>query len=467
VDLSRLRSIVSGSAGRIPTVPPRRELTYEPVGRDGLPIDLRHELPDLAGAAWLQTPHGAVVVIDHEYPPEFVHGRVAVEDLAAWDPHVLTIVNGKPLHREPEPPGPGIADCEMSAGAPASGGGQASPLFFDLETTGISGGAGTVPFLVGCGYFDGAVFRTRQFFLHGFAAERALLHAVTSFLEHVPMLVTYNGRTFDVPVMETRWLFHRMPVALEGVPHLDMLPPSRRLWRETAESVELSCRLVALEHLICGVNRVGDVPGIEIPQRYFQYVRGGDARVLQPVLYHNRMDLLSLAALASRAQRLVRDGADAAGDDAECLALGRFLERRGHPADAERCYRRIIDARGASFAHREQALHALALLLRRSRRFREAAGAWQQLLSAGLGRSGAVREAVEALAIHHEHREKDLSRARTLALRALHAERDPRRRDAVTYRLARLDRKLARAAGNTQLPLISSDTLSTDDIRRS
>jgi hypothetical protein len=201
------------------------------------------------------------------------------------------------------------------------------------------------------------------------------------------------------------------------------------------------------------VQRIGDVPGIEIPQRYFEFVRRGDARVLEPVLYHNRMDLLSLAALTARAQRLVREGADAVCDPIECLALGRLLERRGDRPEAERCYRRAA-SEGVPAPQREEALHALALLLRRGRRFREAAVVWQQLVAAGVGRSAAVRQAVEALAVHHEHRERDLARAKALALRALHTERDPRRREAVSYRLARLDRKLATFEARLQPRLI-------------
>jgi hypothetical protein len=334
-----------------------------------------------------------------------------------------------------------------------------SPVFFDLETTGLSGGAGTVPFLVGCGYFERGAFRTRQFFLHGFAAERALLHAVTQFVSGIPMLVTYNGRTFDLPVMETRWLFHRMRVALEGVPHLDMLPPSRRLWRDSAENVERSCRLVSLEAVLCGVMRVGDVPGFEIPQRYFEFVRRGDARLLEPVLYHNRMDLLSLAALTARAQRLVCDGAAATADAAECLALGRLFDARGEREEAERCYRRVVADAMATHPQREDARHALARLLRRDRRFREAAVVWRELLAHAAGRTPAVREAVEALAVHHEHRERDLERARSLAARALALERDPARRDAVSHRLARLDRKLSGTPGRAprQPPLIAPD----------
>jgi uncharacterized protein YprB with RNaseH-like and TPR domain len=461
MDLSRLRSIVHGGAmPRDPAVPPRRELTYEPVGPDGLPIEPRSDVVLLDGGSWAQTAHGPVVVFDHEFPPEFLHGRVAVEELADWDPQALAVVGGRPLDVCRPGDESGAADADASGPAyDAAGAGTppAAPVFFDLETTGISGGAGTVPFLVGCGYFHRGAFRTRQFFLHGFSAERALLHAVTDFVSRAPLLVTYNGRTFDVPVMETRWLFHRMRVALEDVPHLDMLPPSRRLWRDAAESAQRSCRLVSLETLLCGVMRVGDVPGVEIPGRYFEYVRHGDTRLLEPVLYHNRMDLLSLAALTARAQRLVREGADAAMDAVECVALGRLLERRGDRIEAERCYRRVIADPFASARQREDARHALARLLRRARRFREAAAVWRDVVAHGVGRSEAVRDAVEALAVHHEHRERDLAQARSLALRALQSERDSRRRAAVTYRLARLDRKLARECGATQPRLIVAE----------
>jgi uncharacterized protein YprB with RNaseH-like and TPR domain len=453
MDLTRLRDIVRAS--RVPTVPPRRELTYEPLDAEGQPVDVRqHGLPNLDGASWFDTPHGSVVAVDAEYPAEFLHGRVPVEDMAVWDRRTLHLVNGRPLAARSAAVSEVAVVPHGDATDDAGSAWARSPIFFDLETTGLSGGAGTVPFLVGCGWFDNGAFRTRQFFLQGLAAERALLHAVTSFLEAVPLLVTYNGRTFDVPIMETRWLFHRMPFGLDTVPHLDMLPPARRLWRAAAEHAATTCRLVALEQLLCGVVRIGDVPGFEIPQRYFEYVRHGDGRLLEPVLYHNRMDLLSLAALVARAQRLVRDGADAVCDPAECLALGRFLERRGDRVEAERCYRRALVDIAASAAQQQEALHALALLLRRSRRYREAAETWQQVLAQGIGRTVAVREAVEALAIHHEHRERDLQRARGLALRALSSERDPRRREAVRYRLARLDRKLAQSRPPIHQPLL-------------
>ena len=419
--LDRLREIVR--AGHAGARAPRRELTYEPVDEDGQPLSTRSETPALAGATAHHTPLGPALVVERTFAADFAYGSHRVADFASMDAATLSLLTGRPV------------DVKAEA--------NRRPIFLDLETTGLAGGAGTVAFLVGCGYFDGDAFRTCQFLLPGFPAERALLHAVGEFVSGTPFIVTFNGRTFDVPVMETRWLFHRMAHALEGVPHVDMLPPARRLWRMAGDGLERSCRLVALEQALFGVARRGDVPGWEIPQRYFSYVRHGAADALEPVLEHNRLDLLSLAAVTARAHRLVSGGAEATSDVMECLALGGVFARAGAGPRAEACYRRAADGADGDRATRELALRQLALLLRRSRRFGDAAEVWRRLLLLGHGRSPLAREALEALAIHHEHRERNLKTARALALGALRAEGDPSKREAVRYRLARLDRKLA------------------------
>jgi tetratricopeptide (TPR) repeat protein len=420
--LERLRQIVRTGAAST-RQGPLRELTYEPVGADGLPID-RRDAPGLEGATTVRTPFGQAAVIERAFDADWRFGAVRVDECVAAEPDLLAILTGRPV--EPR------ATC------------REGPIFLDLETTGLSGGAGTVAFLVGCGWFDRGAFQTRQFFLNGFAAERALLHLVSDLLDEAPFIVTYNGRTFDVPVMETRWQFHRIRPPLDDLPHVDMLPPARRLWRETAEGTDRSCRLVHLEASLLGYVRQGDVPGFEIPSRYFSYVRDGDAAPLEPVLQHNRLDLLALAAITARAQRLVLQGPCSARDAGECLALGRVYWRAGRLPEAEECFRRAASRAEAPRACREEALHGLALLLRRQRRFGEAAATWRDLLALGHGRSRAAREAVEALAVHHEHRECDLAVAREFAMRALRSGDDLRHREAVRHRLARIDRKIDR-----------------------
>ena len=144
----------------------------------------------------------------------------------------------------------------------------------------------------------------RQFFLVGPGGEPALLDAIDEIFRSASLLVTYNGRSFDVPTMDTRWAFHRTDTPTEGMAHFDMLPPARKLWgrREQETSPEvLSCSLSALERAVLGVHRLRDVPGLEIPSRYFRFLRSGNPSVIDGVIEHNRHDLLSLAALTAHA----------------------------------------------------------------------------------------------------------------------------------------------------------------------
>ena len=428
---SRLRTIVRST--------PRRELTYEPdTGRFEASLDLDRVAEALGGRP-VTTDFGRCLAIDRRYESDRWHGDVQIGDCEPADCAALRLLD------------PSLAvDGSAAAGR--------RTVFVDLETTGLSGGAGTVAFLVGCGYFDLGAFQIRQFLLTSYASERALLSAVTEFFGGTDLLVTYNGKTFDLPVMETRWLFHRLPMPdfSQDVPHFDMLHPARRLWSDRRPvrdgAAEGGCRLTTLERDVLGFRRRGDVPGFEIPARFFQFLRTGDPTPLEPVLEHNRLDLVSLAAVTGHALRLARRGDEACRDAAEALALGRVLERAQVVDRAEACYRRA--ARSSCVEVRGEALYRLGLRLRRDRRFTEAAEIWQEVL--GLTGAGSRKPvivqlrqfAAEALAIHREHRERDFDAARELALFALHDEPPaPGRVQGLRHRLARLDRKIARRSG--------------------
>jgi tetratricopeptide (TPR) repeat protein len=215
---------------------------------------------------------------------------------------------------------------------------------------------------------------------------------------------------------------------------------------------EGGCRLGTLERVLCDVTRVGDVPGMEIPARYFRFLRSGDARPLEPVLEHNRLDLISLAAVAAQALDLVAGGAAACRDAAEALALGRVYERAGSFERALACYGHAAADRSAPAEVAAEALHRRGVRLRRDRRFEEAAEAWRGIFALK-GRSELLRTlrqcATEALAVHHEHRERDYEIARELALTLLEDDSFGKR-DRARQRVARLDRKIA-SNDNSQL----------------
>ena len=198
-----------------------------------------------------------------------------------------------------------------------------------------------------------------------------------------------------------------------------------------------------------GLRRVGDVPGSEIPGRYFQFVRSGDARPLEAVLEHNRLDLLTLAALTARLLHIARTGPDAISDPREALALGHVYARAGLDEAARASYGLAIDRcrspRGAHDPIRIDALRALALACRRARRHDEAASWWRELVEIRGCPAPIAREATEALAIHHEHRLRNLAAAKVFALRSLETGTNPGWSDAARYRLARIERKMSEA----------------------
>jgi uncharacterized protein YprB with RNaseH-like and TPR domain len=428
---SRLRSIV-----RPPGAAPR-ELTYEPdTGRYEATIDL-DRVADVLGGRTVTNGFGRALVVDRRYESERFHGARRVCDCAFADGEALRLLDPA---LEPRDTG-GAAEYAEAA---------ERTIFVDLETTGLSGGAGTVAFLVGCGWFDMGAFQVRQFLLTSYASERALLAAVADCFADATLLVTYNGKTFDVPVMETRWLFHRIPPPLDAIRHFDMLHPARRLWKSREAGLDNGgCRLGTLEHVLCGVTRVGDVPGMEIPARYFRFLRSGDARPLEPVLEHNRLDLISLAAVTAHAVELAQEGSARCRDAAEAVALGKVFERAGCAQRAMACYERAIDEPGAHIDVVAEALYRLGLRLRRDRRYEQAAAVWRRILELRQGRHGArsallpsLRQfATEALAIHHEHREKDYEGAKELTLQLLEDAADQER---PRHRLDRLQRKIAR-----------------------
>ena len=244
-------------------------------------------------------------------------------------------------------------------------------VFLDLETTGLSGGAGTVAFVVGFGRFEGARFHVWQFVLPSFAGERRVLAAVTAAVSGAHTIVTFNGKSFDVPFMEMRWLYHRLTTPFPALRHLDLLHPARRFWGPNTGG------LGALEDRVLGFRRRGDVPGVEIPSRYFDYLRSGNPAPLRDVLSHNRLDLASLAVLTGLACELVDGGSETTRDARQCLGLGRVYERGGRPADASRCYERAAGLRspgdGAALVVgeldvRAEALYRVASACRRQRR---------------------------------------------------------------------------------------------------
>lgn len=392
---------------------------------------------------------GLCIVVDRRYEAGMRHGRHRIGDIVAM---LREAEDGLSALRRAWPAARGAAPA---ADPPALDGLCA----IDLETTGLAGGAGTQAFLVGCARLDGDAIVVRQFLAPGFEFERAQLSTLADWMRDRTHLVTFNGRTFDLPLLEMRFSFNRLTWPWPHLPHLDALHPARRFWRERGavaglEADDSSCSLGVLEKRLCGLHRVGDVPGFEIPARFFQFARDGRAEPLEAVLEHNRLDLISTLFVSARASMLVVRGPAAAERGHECLGLGRVYERLNDAAGAETCFARAAaTAAGVGDpALRAEALRRLALSQRRAGRVEAAAASWQALLATRGVPANLRREAREALAIYQEHRARDFDAARTLVLDALAEPLAARQRTSAERRLARLDRKLVARAPGARIP---------------
>ena len=395
-------------------------------------------LANALGGSWRKRAGGKSFVVSRRADPGQLHGA---DRVGAFADRLRDAVSGASL-------------VSREARAPF--------VFFDLETTGLSGGAGTHAFLVGCGWFDeDGGFVTEQHLMVDYASERAMLRVVADDLARTATLVTFNGKSFDAPVLETRYLFHRLESPCARLPHVDLLHPARRFWASTNGE---GCSLAALERRLLGARRSDDVPGVEIPARYFQFIRSGDPRPLAGVLEHNRLDLLSLAGLTARLFHLAEAGPQVVRHATEALALGRVYEREGLEDRAEEAFGRAI-ALSTDTLTTADARRALALAARRRRQYEAAAVEWRHLIDLRGCPGPILREAVEALAIHHEHRARDLAVARTFALRGLEMEAEEARGDAIRHRLARIERKMtnerrALLPSSPPLPLSSGSPMS-------
>lgn len=404
-------------------------------------------LPELLGAACARNRYGEHLVVRrwHAQPEACVPQPQAVRLLA------------------PDAPGD-AADSEQW-------------LFLDTETTGLAGGTGTYAFLVGVAWWDAGGLQVEQFFMRDHSEEHSLLVALSERLAERRVLVTFNGKSFDWPLLETRYRMTRQIHPRAPRAHLDLLHPARQVWRLRLGSV----RLTELERQVLGGEpgldwrREGDIPSHLIPQTYFDYLRGGPAEPLAGVFQHNEMDLRGLAALAGKMLAMLQDPEAADGDALELYGLSKLLQRRGERGRARQLYERAI-ATGLTGAVARAARRELAALAKRERDFARATQLWHELIRCRSFASGqresprndafypraSVRggesasefladrlDAYEQLAIYYEHHAREPERAAELTRKALAELRwllraggiDPARHHRLR---ARLDHRLAR-----------------------
>jgi len=373
-------------------------------------------LEELTGGTVVETSRGSIFVVQREFPAEHARGRVSLKQALEISPDAVRVLTGR-LEAPPIRP--------------------ERLLFLDTETTGLAGGTGTYAFLVGVGCFIQGRFVVRQYFMRDLDEEPALLASLAGMLSMFDGVVTYNGRRFDVPLLETRFILGRLPWPPD-LWQLDFLPLARRLWRQRLPD----CRLPTVETHVLGVRREDDIPGALIPSLYVDYLRRRHPARLPQVFAHNQDDVLSLAALTGWCVAALHDAGRLFPE--EQMGLARLWE----PVDWERA-RRYYES--ALHALRGEALRRAFLMLaarhKRRAEWRAAERLWDAALEAG-GRFDP--RPWEELAKFYEHRARDFPKAREVTLAAL-ARAEPEGAGEellfrLRHRLRRLERRLSRYA---------------------
>jgi uncharacterized protein len=419
-------SLLGDRQPELPSLRARLERLVEAaVRKERRSVPARVPLEELVQGMRVENDRGEFFLSETSVHLEIRHGDVPLSRIAALDPATIPVLTG-----EPELVGFDLKEA----------------VFLDTETTGLAGGAGTAAFLIGIGYVQRSRFVVRQYFMRDYHEEAALLEALAQQLEGFRRIVTFNGKMFDVPLLDARYRLNRGRFPLAEAPHLDLLHPARRLWKLRLDS----CRLQSLEVELLGLRRVGDIPGDQIPTIYFDWVRRRDGRALARVFEHNRQDILSLAALAVLACQWIDEGR--AEDPRDVFSLARVLERARLYERCQEEYRRTLALDSGPL--KGPALLRLAWRAKRARDWPAAIVLWEE--AAAVGEIEALRE----LAMHHEHRARDYPAALAVAERAAGvlagAQDDPRSRrllDGFRRRMQRIARKLragarAKAAGN-------------------
>jgi hypothetical protein len=390
-----------------------------------LPRTASYTIDSVVAGSFRSTPRGEAFVAEKIFAEDYLHGSVShlvkspLSLISEWANDVR------------------IAELPLSSFA-----------FLDTETSGMAGGTGTYAFLVGAARFVDGKFNLQQFFLRDPAEEPAMLEALIHFLAPCEGLVTFNGKSFDAPLLTTRYKLHRIPVPFKNYAHLDLLPLARRLWRDRLPSRALKY----LEEHVLGFTRASEeVPGYEIPWLYFDYLRTQDARPLGGVFYHNAMDVVAMAALLAHISEMLADPYGGRVEHGlDFVALGKLYEDLNHWDEAARLFERGLESVSAKSPGLDLtesdfgvAVKRLAILQKKRGDIEQAVRLWEK--AAGQGHIYAHIE----LAKYYEHKKRD---ARTAIEWARSARKEVEGTDLPAYirrhwleeidhRLARLERK--------------------------
>jgi hypothetical protein len=328
-------------------------------------------LVEILGAREITTLFGEVLLFEDLYHYGYSHGNVIIslEDIFP-EFHKLVKIN--------------TGDSEIK-----------KHLFIDTETTGLSGGTGTIPFLIGFGYFDQSGFRLGQLILENPINENAQLVEFAKVLQQFENTITFNGKSFDLPLIHTRYALNNIPDPLDRFSHIDLLHLSRKIWKSRLSDRSLN----ELENHILHYSRSSEeVPGWMIPQIYFDFLKSGDGSQLKNVSYHNAIDVVSMAALYIKINMMLKDSlAEKIIDFSDLFAIGQMYENINESEKALTIYKACFSSKELVGFELLNLCKHMAVLYRKQDKWNDAAMYWK--ISAELN----DMESCIALAKFNEH----------------------------------------------------------------
>ncbi|MDD3806642.1 MAG: ribonuclease H-like domain-containing protein [Candidatus Marinimicrobia bacterium] len=369
-------------------------------------------LEELVGGHWINTPFGDIFRSEFVWDLNEMYGNYKLSTIYSIEKSAFSHVFNTPL----------LPSWE-------------SLIFLDTETTGLIGGTGTVAFMVGIGFIKNRYFHVHQYFISHLSHEEGMLELVRSLMDSYHTVVTYNGKIYDIPLLNTRFVMNHLPPLDEDMPHGDLLHPSRNLWKFSQEN----CKLITLEREKLGFEREEDIPGELIPGIYFEYMRLNRIDMLTKVFIHNRWDIITLLALLIRVIESYGQ-LHAEENPLDDYAKGRLFKNRQEYERSIAHYRHVLSS-NITPQRRQKTLLELGALLKKLGYLEDALAAWTEACDILYLFS---YEGYVERAIYYEHREKNLEKALSVVKEAL--ARIPSYRQAeiesLCYRQNRLQRKI-------------------------
>ncbi|MBO8130155.1 MAG: ribonuclease H-like domain-containing protein [Candidatus Marinimicrobia bacterium] len=310
-------------------------------------------------------------------------------------------------------------------------------IFLDTETTGLSVGTGTISFIIGIGYLSEEKFFIDQYFIENFNKEAGMLSLLADFLKSYSTMITFNGKAFDIPILESRYILNMLDSPFKNLSHLDLLYPARQLWNLELEN----CKLSTIEEKILSIKRENDIPGEEVPRYYFRYLHTSDPKEIKPIFDHNRQDILSLVLTTIAIWQHFHNIDPHANTPSIKKSRAKILTKKGEIDRAIEEYKELISHNIPSFVKKEF-LIKLGMLYKKKKIFREMESVF--LKSIKIDDPFYLTPYIE-LAKYYEHKMKNYKEALKYIEMALERISNTKREDIqqLIKRLNRVKRKIA------------------------